>query len=53
MVYDVVTFRAVRYVVLGGGAGGGTVAAGLVRDGHEVLACDCCAPRRPPGNCSA
>jgi 2-dehydropantoate 2-reductase len=40
MVYDVVTFRAVRYVVLGCGAVGGTVAAGLVRDGHEVLACD-------------
>jgi 2-dehydropantoate 2-reductase len=31
---------AVRYVVLGCGAVGGTVAAGLVRDGHEVLACD-------------
>jgi 2-dehydropantoate 2-reductase len=30
----------VRYVVLGCGAVGGTVAAGLVRDGHEVLACD-------------
>ncbi|HET7244093.1 MAG TPA: amidase family protein [Streptosporangiaceae bacterium] len=29
-----------RYVVLGCGAVGGTVAAGLVRDGHEVLACD-------------
>jgi 2-dehydropantoate 2-reductase len=30
----------VRYLVLGCGAIGGTVAAGLVRDGHEVLACD-------------
>jgi 2-dehydropantoate 2-reductase len=30
----------VRYVVLGCGAIGGTVAAGLVRDGHEVLVCD-------------
>jgi 2-dehydropantoate 2-reductase len=30
----------VRYVVFGCGAVGGTVAAGLVRDGHEVLACD-------------
>jgi 2-dehydropantoate 2-reductase len=30
----------VRYLVLGGGAIGGTVAAGLVRDGHEVLVCD-------------
>ena len=29
-----------RYVVLGCGAVGGTVAAGLARDGHEVLACD-------------
>ena len=29
-----------RYVVLGCGAIGGTVAAGLVRDGHDVLACD-------------
>ncbi|HEY2308121.1 MAG TPA: amidase family protein [Streptosporangiaceae bacterium] len=29
-----------RYVVFGCGAVGGTVAAGLVRDGHEVLACD-------------
>ncbi|HYA52808.1 MAG TPA: 2-dehydropantoate 2-reductase N-terminal domain-containing protein, partial [Streptosporangiaceae bacterium] len=29
-----------RYVVLGCGAVGGTVAAGLVRDGHDVLACD-------------
>ncbi len=29
-----------RYVVLGCGAIGGTVAAGLVRDGHEVLASD-------------
>jgi 2-dehydropantoate 2-reductase len=40
MIYDVVTSPAVRYVVLGCGAVGGTVAAGLVRDGHEVLACD-------------
>jgi len=30
----------VRYVVVGGGAIGGTVAAGLVRDGHDVLLCD-------------
>jgi 2-dehydropantoate 2-reductase len=30
----------VRYVVLGCGGVGGTVAAGLVRDGHDVLACD-------------
>jgi 2-dehydropantoate 2-reductase len=30
----------VRYLVLGCGAIGGTVAAGLARDGHEVLACD-------------
>jgi len=30
----------VRYIVLGCGAVGGTVAAGLARDGHEVLACD-------------
>ena len=29
-----------RYVVLGCGAIGGTVAAGLARDGHEVLVCD-------------
>ncbi len=29
-----------RYVVVGGGAIGGTVAAGLVRDGHDVLVCD-------------
>ncbi|HXP21836.1 MAG TPA: amidase family protein [Streptosporangiaceae bacterium] len=29
-----------RYVVLGCGAIGGTVAAGLARDGHDVLACD-------------
>ena len=29
-----------RYLVLGCGAVGGTVAAGLARDGHEVLACD-------------
>jgi 2-dehydropantoate 2-reductase len=40
MIYDVVTSSAVRYVVLGCGAVGGTVAAGLVRDGHEVLVCD-------------
>jgi len=32
--------RAVRYVVLGCGAIGGTVAAGLARDGHEVLVSD-------------
>jgi 2-dehydropantoate 2-reductase len=32
--------RAVLYVVLGCGAIGGTVAAGLARDGHEVLVCD-------------
>jgi 2-dehydropantoate 2-reductase len=37
---NVVTSSAVRYVVLGCGAVGGTVAAGLVRDGHDVLACD-------------
>jgi 2-dehydropantoate 2-reductase len=30
----------VRYVVLGCGAIGGTVAAGLVRDGHDVLIAD-------------
>jgi 2-dehydropantoate 2-reductase len=30
----------VRYVVLGCGAVGGAVAAGLARDGREVLACD-------------
>jgi aspartyl-tRNA(Asn)/glutamyl-tRNA(Gln) amidotransferase subunit A len=30
----------VRYVVLGPGAVGGPVAARLVRDGHEALACD-------------
>jgi 2-dehydropantoate 2-reductase len=29
-----------RYVVLGCGAIGGTVAAGLVRDGHDVLVSD-------------
>ena len=29
-----------RYMVLGCGAIGGTVAAGLVRDGHAVLVCD-------------
>src|SRR5258708_1511805 len=38
--YRVVTFQAVRYVVLGCGAIGGTIAAGLVRDGHDVLVCD-------------
>ena len=32
--------HAVRYIVLGCGAIGGTVAAGLVRDGHDVLVCD-------------
>jgi 2-dehydropantoate 2-reductase len=32
--------RAVRYLVLGCGAIGGTVAAGLARDGHDVLAAD-------------
>jgi 2-dehydropantoate 2-reductase len=36
----VVTFRGMRYVVLGCGAIGGTVAAGLVRDGHDVLVSD-------------
>jgi len=30
----------VRYVVVGSGAIGGTVAAGLVRDGHDVLIAD-------------
>src|SRR5215472_12089469 len=40
MIYYVVTSSAVRYVVLGCGAVGGTVAAGLARDGREVLACD-------------
>src|SRR5258707_4452560 len=35
-----VTFRAVSYVVLGCGAIGAALAAGLVRDGHEVLVCD-------------
>jgi 2-dehydropantoate 2-reductase len=30
----------VRYVVIGSGAIGGTVAAGLVRDGHDVLIAD-------------
>jgi 2-dehydropantoate 2-reductase len=30
----------VTYVVVGAGAIGGTVAAGLVRDGHDVLVCD-------------
>ncbi len=29
-----------RYAVIGAGAIGGTVAAGLVRDGHDVLLCD-------------
>ncbi len=29
-----------RYVVLGCGAIGGTVAAGLIRDGHDALVCD-------------
>jgi 2-dehydropantoate 2-reductase len=29
-----------RYLVIGCGAIGGTVAAGLVRDGHDVLVCD-------------
>lgn len=29
-----------QYLVLGCGAIGGTVAAGLVRDGHDVLVCD-------------
>src|SRR6202789_3182824 len=29
-----------RYLMLGCGAIGGTVAAGLVRDGHDVLVCD-------------
>jgi 2-dehydropantoate 2-reductase len=32
--------RAVRYVVLGCGAIGGTVAAALARDGHDVLVSD-------------
>jgi 2-dehydropantoate 2-reductase len=32
--------RAVRYLVLGCGAIGGTVGAGLARDGHDVLLCD-------------
>jgi 2-dehydropantoate 2-reductase len=32
--------RAVRYLVLGCGALGGTVAAGLARDGHEILVAD-------------
>jgi 2-dehydropantoate 2-reductase len=30
----------VRYLVLGCGAIGGTVAAGLMRDGHDALVCD-------------
>ncbi len=29
-----------RYAVIGAGAIGGTIAAGLVRDGHDVLLCD-------------
>ncbi len=29
-----------RYAVIGAGAIGGTVAAGLVRDGHDVVLCD-------------
>ncbi len=29
-----------RYAVIGAGAIGGTVAAGLIRAGHEVLLCD-------------
>jgi 2-dehydropantoate 2-reductase len=29
-----------RYAVIGAGAIGGTVAAGLVRDGHDVILCD-------------
>src|SRR5437764_4681654 len=29
-----------RYAVIGTGAIGGTVAAGLIRDGHDVLLCD-------------
>ncbi len=32
--------RMRRYLVLGSGAIGGTVGAGLVRDGHEVVFCD-------------
>src|ERR1700756_5133946 len=32
--------HAVRYLVLGCGAIGGTVAAGLARDGHDVLVWD-------------
>jgi 2-dehydropantoate 2-reductase len=32
--------RAVRYLLVGCGAIGGTVAAGLARDGHEILVCD-------------
>jgi len=35
-----VTLRDMRYVVLGCGAIGGTVAAGLARDGHDVLVSD-------------
>src|SRR5215472_13722504 len=38
--YRVVTFRAVRYVVLGCGAIGGTIAAGLACRGHHVLVSD-------------
>jgi 2-dehydropantoate 2-reductase len=32
--------RAVPYLVLGCGAIGGTIAAGLARDGHDVTVCD-------------
>ena len=39
-IYSVVTLRAVPYLVLGCGAIGGTVAAGLARDGHDVLISD-------------
>src|ERR1700759_4391228 len=35
-----VALRAVSYVVLGCGAIGGAVAAGLARDGHDVLVRD-------------
>src|SRR5260221_13367350 len=38
--YRVVPSRAVRYVVLGCGAIGGTIATGLARDGHDVLVSD-------------
>jgi 2-dehydropantoate 2-reductase len=40
MARTLITLRAMRYVVLGCGAIGGTVAAGLVRDGHDVLVSD-------------